>query len=321
FKDFAAFLTQHFDWVVLDTPPVMAVTDASITANLAHGVLFVVGAEMTSRRIAQRAVEQLELELRGEPYNKADHRRVLRPLLNGRSDGAVELKHQNISAVLQELHHPWINGYKPRKNYQQLLAEAVVRRVGLEPELERLALATAETPWDRDVHTPAEFEDPPAGIAEPQYVREPKPLDDWLRQARIIDYFARETRNRSLGAAGEEAVVAMEQARLIREGQSKLADRVEQVSKSKGDGTGFDVLSFEASGRERFIEVKTTSFAKETPFHVTRSERDFSYDFSDQYQLYRLFTFRKQPRVYRLEGALERSTILEPTSFLATPRS
>jgi polysaccharide biosynthesis transport protein len=61
FKDFAAFLMQYFDWVIIDTPPVMAVTDAALAANLAHGVLFVVGAEMTSRRIAQRAVEQLEM--------------------------------------------------------------------------------------------------------------------------------------------------------------------------------------------------------------------------------------------------------------------
>jgi len=61
FKDFTTFLLQHFDWVIVDTPPVMAVTDASIAANLAHGVLFVVGAEMTSRRVAQRAVEQLAL--------------------------------------------------------------------------------------------------------------------------------------------------------------------------------------------------------------------------------------------------------------------
>ena len=61
FKDFTAFLLQHFDWVIVDTPPVMAVTDAAIAANMAHGVLFVVGAEMISRRVAQRAVEQLEL--------------------------------------------------------------------------------------------------------------------------------------------------------------------------------------------------------------------------------------------------------------------
>jgi capsular exopolysaccharide synthesis family protein len=61
FRDFAAFLMQYFDWVIVDTPPVMAVTDASLAAHLAHGVLFVVGSEMTSRRIAQRAVEQLEM--------------------------------------------------------------------------------------------------------------------------------------------------------------------------------------------------------------------------------------------------------------------
>jgi polysaccharide biosynthesis transport protein len=61
FREFSAFLVQHFDWVIIDTPPVIAVTDASIVANLASGVLFVVGSEMTSRRIAQRAIEQLEL--------------------------------------------------------------------------------------------------------------------------------------------------------------------------------------------------------------------------------------------------------------------
>jgi capsular exopolysaccharide synthesis family protein len=60
FKDFLASLEPHFDWVIVDTPPVMAVTDSSIVGHLATGVLFVVGAEMTSRHVAQRALEQLE---------------------------------------------------------------------------------------------------------------------------------------------------------------------------------------------------------------------------------------------------------------------
>ncbi|MGH9254634.1 MAG: GumC family protein [Vicinamibacterales bacterium] len=75
FGDFAAFLLQYFDWVIVDTPPVMAVTDAAIAASLAHGVLFVVGAEMTSRRIAQRAVEQLEMgqaKFLGAVLNRVD---------------------------------------------------------------------------------------------------------------------------------------------------------------------------------------------------------------------------------------------------------
>ncbi|MBZ5558457.1 MAG: polysaccharide biosynthesis tyrosine autokinase [Acidobacteriia bacterium] len=60
FKDLLGSLTQHFDWVMIDTPPVMAVTDSSIVSHLATGVLFVVGAEMTSRHAGQRALEQLE---------------------------------------------------------------------------------------------------------------------------------------------------------------------------------------------------------------------------------------------------------------------
>jgi polysaccharide biosynthesis transport protein len=46
-----------FDWIVIDTPPVLAVTDAVILAPAVSGVTFVVGAEMTRRRLAERALE------------------------------------------------------------------------------------------------------------------------------------------------------------------------------------------------------------------------------------------------------------------------
>ena len=59
-KELLGSLAEYFDWVVLDTPPVMAVTDAAVMAHRATGVLFVVGSEMTARRAALRAVEQLE---------------------------------------------------------------------------------------------------------------------------------------------------------------------------------------------------------------------------------------------------------------------
>jgi capsular exopolysaccharide synthesis family protein len=59
FKEFVTTLGQHFDWVIIDTPPVMAVTDSVIAGNVVQGIVFVLGAEMTSRHTAQRAVEQL----------------------------------------------------------------------------------------------------------------------------------------------------------------------------------------------------------------------------------------------------------------------
>ena len=48
-----------FDWIIIDTPPVLAVTDAVILAPLVSGVSFVIGAEMTRRRLAERAIETI----------------------------------------------------------------------------------------------------------------------------------------------------------------------------------------------------------------------------------------------------------------------
>jgi len=49
-----------FDWVIIDTPPVLAVTDAVILAQYVSGVVFVVGSEMTRRMHTQRALETLQ---------------------------------------------------------------------------------------------------------------------------------------------------------------------------------------------------------------------------------------------------------------------
>jgi capsular exopolysaccharide synthesis family protein len=52
-------LGKDYDWIIIDAPPVMAVTDAAVVANGASGVVFVIGAEMTPRKTAATAVEQL----------------------------------------------------------------------------------------------------------------------------------------------------------------------------------------------------------------------------------------------------------------------
>ena len=69
----------------------------------------------------------LNCELHGEKYSKTEHRQKLAMHLNDRSEGAIEMKHQNISAVLDELDMPFISGYKPFRNYQRsLLPDAVL---------------------------------------------------------------------------------------------------------------------------------------------------------------------------------------------------
>jgi capsular exopolysaccharide synthesis family protein len=60
FKEVLASLSQHFDTIVIDTPPAMVVADPLVVATIASGVVFVVGAEMTSRHTARAVIDQLE---------------------------------------------------------------------------------------------------------------------------------------------------------------------------------------------------------------------------------------------------------------------
>jgi succinoglycan biosynthesis transport protein ExoP len=64
-----------FDWVLIDTPPVLAVTDAVIIAPWVAGVVFIIGSEMTQRRLAERAIETLQTSrphILGAVLNRVD---------------------------------------------------------------------------------------------------------------------------------------------------------------------------------------------------------------------------------------------------------
>src|SRR6267142_6465959 len=75
----------------------------------------------------------LHSELDGAEYNKSAHRRSLIALI-GRTEGSVERKHQNISAVLNELALPTISGYKPLPNFQKSIIDAIDRYLTLNPK-------------------------------------------------------------------------------------------------------------------------------------------------------------------------------------------
>jgi hypothetical protein len=62
----------------------------------------------------------------GVPFSKAQHNRLLRSTID-RSEGSIEFKHQNISAVLQQLGLPNIKGYLPAVNFQKAIIGAVDR--------------------------------------------------------------------------------------------------------------------------------------------------------------------------------------------------
>ncbi len=261
-------------------------------------------------------LHMLRMQLMGQTPNKAEHNRQLQAMLPARSKASIEYKHCNISAVLVELGVPPLVGYKPLFNYQQLLMVVVSESIGKDSRLDEAALRQVETPAEAPLLD--SFEQfvvaPPEGQRLSTYDRAGQVRD---RPLVVRDYLQREARNRSLGSAGEDLVMRYEARRLHDAGSRALADRIEHVSKTKGDGAGFDILSFEIDGRERFIEVKTTAYIAETPFYVSRNELSFSTEEAAQFHLYRLFDFRKRPRMFTLAGALDSNCRLDPVSYRA----
>jgi succinoglycan biosynthesis transport protein ExoP len=75
FQLIANLASGPFDWVIIDTPPVLAVTDAVILAPSMSGLVFVIGAEMTRRAHAERAVQTLhhaQTNIIGAVLNRVD---------------------------------------------------------------------------------------------------------------------------------------------------------------------------------------------------------------------------------------------------------
>jgi hypothetical protein len=260
----------------------------------------------------------LQEEMFGKSYSKTEHRRKLQPLLNDRSDGSIEFKHQNISAVLVHLNYPYIEGYKPRGNYQTLLVQGVEKHLVRHPEFfDRLADSPIVSPKklpDIEIQSTLDLFDAP-----PEKIEIPQSTQPWISKiGQRIDFARRDARNRQLGELGEQFVVELEKHRLNEQGRDDLANRIEWISHTRGDGIGFDVLSFnERDDSERFIEVKTTGLGKFFPFYVSSTEVRCSQDCVDQYHLYRVFRFSKSPRAYILSGSLSETCLLQPTQYRA----
>jgi len=254
----------------------------------------------------------LSAELRNENYTKANHRRNLLPLLNNRSEGSIEFKHQNISAVLVNLGQPFIKGYLPRFNYQKLLEDLVIDYLINNIDIEKLFLKFSDKEvklYKRKINFDNIVVEAPviSELAEPKI--------KYHTYTGKVNYLEREQNNQKLGILGEEIVLEFEKWYLIGIGKEKLANQIEWISKEKGDGAGFDILSKYANGKDKYIEVKSTKLSKESPFFFTRQELQFSINHSNDFHLYRLFNIEKQVNMFIKKGDLNSICRSIPLTF------
>jgi hypothetical protein len=248
----------------------------------------------------------LGAELARPPYVKSHHSAALMQQI-GRTHRSVEFKHQNISAVLEELGMPWIQGYKPKRNYQNAIFGAI----------DRYLTANGD-------EVPSVAQPVVQSIEVGQFVEAPARRDDahippqLERLVRKFDPVARDHRNRALGKAGEAFVVDLERHRLTEAERPDLAQKIRWVAAEDGDGAGYDIRSYDVSGKERLIEVKTTNGAARTPFFLTRYEHQIAIERSNTWQLYRVHLFAQTPRVFTLRSPLESSVHLRTETWRAT---
>lgn len=213
----------------------------------------------------------------------------------GRPPGGIELKFQNISRVLETLGLDYATGLKPRPNIQQSLADAVERHLDQNPSL------LIREPDEPQVDVGAIIEvPPPAALGQPRKIE--RTLE---RIARKHDYAARDARNRKLGELGEQLVLQRERWKLNRAGKDDLAREVRHVSALDGDGVGYDIRSFEPSGEERLIEVKTTNGPDTTDFFLSRTEHQVSNERPDAWRLHRVYLFSSSPGIFIMPAPIE----------------
>jgi len=250
----------------------------------------------------------LRAELSRQPYVKSHHSAVVMKQI-GRTHRSVEFKHQNISAVLEEIGLPWIVGYKPKRNYQASIFGAIDRYLSsnedvVYQQLPPKVLAVAD---DASTFVEAPKLQPPAD--------RPWQLE---RLVRKFDPVERDLRNRTLGRAGEEFVLEIERKKLEKFQRLDLLKKIRWVSVEEGDGAGYDILSFEPDGRERLIEVKTTNGAARTPFFLSENERQRAAASAESWRLYRVHSFVQNPRIFLIAPPLNEMLNLRPDTWRAS---
>ena len=121
-----------------------------------------------------------------------------------------------------------------------------------------------------------------------------------LFYARKVDYELINRERKLIGNGGEE-LVYKDQINFVKKYAPEYMKNVRHVSKLDGDGAGYDICSFDKEKKLVYIEVKSTTGKKETPFYMTASEYDFFELHKDSYIIARVYEFNMKTKTGRIE--------------------
>lgn len=142
--------------------------------------------------------------------------------------------------------------------------------------------------------------------------------------AQKVDWENLSKNKAEIGLIGEEIVLELERTKLQELGLDKLIFKLEHSSVVKGDGLGYDILSFNELEEEIYIEVKATTGNEFSNLFFTSNELEFMKTKGDKYYLYRIYNLNIDIRnfdytIYQgAESILSRFEFL-PNTFKLKP--
>ena len=107
----------------------------------------------------------------------------------------------------------------------------------------------------------------------------------------IVNFIQNNIENKRIGELGELWVIKYEQEKLKR---LNSINQLIHTSIIEGDGTGYDILSFDEHSEKIYIEVKTTTGALNNAMFITRNELERSRKEKENYYLYRVYNYNEK---------------------------
>jgi len=142
---------------------------------------------------------------------------------------------------------------------------------------------------------------------------------DKFRQLKVYNNPDADKKLKDIGNKGEQYIIEYEIERLTQANKAELADKIKHIS-LVNDAAGYDILSFNEDGTERYIEVKTTKGPIGTDFFISPGEINFS-KVNKEYYIYRVFEFLSEKmtgKIYIKKGDVEINFNLKPLQFKAS---
>jgi len=231
----------------------------------------------------------------------------------------------NDEMIIQDLRdmldiYDLIYAHMSTDSYKDIIARIVTSQSTAAEHKETADFAIAEIKDTLD-----EIEGQPFNFSKP--IREVKAFANTSNKFREItnplirktDWVKKAKQDALTGLHGEGYAMIFEKERLERIGLSEYIDKITRVS-IKSDGYGYDIESYDLIGTEVkkiYIEVKTTLNKVDIEFPVSRGEVEKSNELKKQYFIYRVYDLKRDPKIYRVQGAIEDHFELDPITYLA----